>query len=196
MVEQRNWLSNHTPTKKFSSINFLQMPCVTIWAWSFLTFEVLDAVSGQKHHISMQTLALELNIRFIPQRQFCLPKIWEMISVMTFSLHAASISQILEPRPQGLISSTYVTIEWAYLRSFGYLSARERKPCASSDQFCLLLGLLLILSKISLYQHFFVYMFSELFWKNNKSNRWDSLQMQQCVLPRCKKKAFVKTKVP
>ena len=37
--------------------------------------------------------------------QFCLPKIYqEMSSVMTFSLHSVSISRILEPSPQGLIS--------------------------------------------------------------------------------------------
>ena len=39
-----------------------------------------------------------------PQRQFCLPKIQEMRSGKTFSLHTASISQILKPSRQGLIS--------------------------------------------------------------------------------------------
>ena len=34
----------------------------------------MEAVKGQKHYISVHTLALKLNIRFIPQRQFCLPK--------------------------------------------------------------------------------------------------------------------------
>ena len=57
-----------------------------------------------KNIIFRRTLCV--NVRFIPQRQFCLPKIqWEMRSVMTFSLHSASISWILEPSPQGLISS-------------------------------------------------------------------------------------------
>ena len=42
---------------------------------------------------------------FIPQRQFCLPKIQQEIwSGMTLSLHSASISRILEPSPQSLIS--------------------------------------------------------------------------------------------
>ena len=36
------------------------------------------------------------NVQFIPQCQFCLPKIQEMRSVMTSSLHFASISWILE----------------------------------------------------------------------------------------------------
>ena len=34
-----------------------------------------------------------------------------MRSVMTFSLHSASISRILEPSPQGLISSSYTIID-------------------------------------------------------------------------------------
>ena len=41
-------------------------------AETFLTSEVVDAVRGQKLHISTLTLALSLNVRFIPQRQFCL----------------------------------------------------------------------------------------------------------------------------
>ena len=66
----------------------------------------MDAVKGQKRYISVHTLALTLNVRFIPERQFCLPKIHqEMRSVMTLSLHSASISRILEPSPLGLISS-------------------------------------------------------------------------------------------
>jgi hypothetical protein len=55
-----------------------------------LTSEVVEAVIGQKHHISAHTLAL--NVRFIPQRQFCLPKIHqEMRSVMA-SINALSMS--------------------------------------------------------------------------------------------------------
>ena len=50
-------------------------------------------------------LDAHFNVRFIPQRQFCLPKIQEMRSVVTFSLHSASISRVLEPSTQGLISS-------------------------------------------------------------------------------------------
>ena len=91
-------------TENLISMNLLQIFCVITWAWSFLTSEVVEAVRGQKHHISAHTLAL--NVRFIPQRQFCLPKIHqEMRSVMTLSLHSDSISRILEPSPQGLISS-------------------------------------------------------------------------------------------
>jgi hypothetical protein len=92
-------------TENLISMNLLQISFVITWAWSLLTSEVVEAVRGQKHHISVHTLAL--NIRFIPQRQFCLPKIYQqMRSVMTLSLHSASISQILEPSPRGLISST------------------------------------------------------------------------------------------
>ena len=56
--------------------------------WSFLTSQVVRAVRGQKYHISAPTLAL--NLRFIPQRQVCLPKIQQEIrSDMTLSLHSA-----------------------------------------------------------------------------------------------------------
>ena len=46
------------PTENFISMNLLQMSCVITWAWSFLTSEVVEAVRGQKHHISTHTLAL------------------------------------------------------------------------------------------------------------------------------------------
>ena len=46
------------PTQKFTSMNLLQMPCVITWSWSFLTSKVVEAVRGQKHHISAHTLAL------------------------------------------------------------------------------------------------------------------------------------------
>ena len=46
------------PTDFFISMNLLQMSCVITWAWSFLTSEVVEAVRGQKHHISTHTLAL------------------------------------------------------------------------------------------------------------------------------------------
>ena len=46
------------PTQKFISMNLFQMSCVITWAWSFLTSEVVEAVRGQKHHISAHTLAL------------------------------------------------------------------------------------------------------------------------------------------
>ena len=45
-------------TQKFTSMNFLQMPCVITWAWSFLTSEVVEADRGKKHHISAHILAL------------------------------------------------------------------------------------------------------------------------------------------
>ena len=93
------------PTENFISMNLLQMSCVITWALSFLTSEVVEAVRGQKHHISAHTLALQLNVWFIPQWQFCLPKIhqkWDQIWL------SASISRILEPSPQGMISSEYL----------------------------------------------------------------------------------------
>ena len=46
------------------------------------------------------------HVQYIPQRQFCLPKIQEMRSAMTFSLPSA---RIVEPSLQGLISSSYKT---------------------------------------------------------------------------------------
>jgi hypothetical protein len=46
------------PTQKFTSMNLLQMTFVITWAWSFLTSQVVEAVWGQKHHISAHTLAL------------------------------------------------------------------------------------------------------------------------------------------
>ena len=56
----------------------------------------MEADKGQKHHILAHTSALEFNVGFIPQCQFCLPKIYqEMKSVMTFSLHSASISSFI-----------------------------------------------------------------------------------------------------
>ena len=82
------------------------MSWVITLAWSFLTTEVVEAVRGQKHHILAHTLALQLNIQFIPQCQFYLPKFQqEILSLMILSLHSASMSQILEPSPQDLISS-------------------------------------------------------------------------------------------
>ena len=37
------------PTQKLTSMNLLQMPCMITWAWSFFTFEVVEAVRGQKY---------------------------------------------------------------------------------------------------------------------------------------------------
>ena len=45
-------------TQKFISMNLLQMPSMITWARSILTPEDVEAVRGQKHHISMHTLAL------------------------------------------------------------------------------------------------------------------------------------------
>ena len=53
----------------------------------------MEAARGQKHHISVHTLALQLNIRFIPQCQFCLPKIHQEMrydSQPPFSLHISN----------------------------------------------------------------------------------------------------------
>ena len=56
-------------------MNQLQMSCVIIWAWSFLTSKFVEAVRGQKHHISGHTLALSINVQFVSQCQLCLPKV-------------------------------------------------------------------------------------------------------------------------
>ena len=44
--------------QKFISMNLFQMSCVITSAWSYLSSEVVEAVRGQKHHISAHTLAL------------------------------------------------------------------------------------------------------------------------------------------
>ena len=85
-------------TQKLTSMNLLQMSCVRTWAWSFLTSEVVEAVRGQKLHFLANTLALLLNARLSHVR--C-----QFYQEMRSSLHLASISRILEPSPQGLISS-------------------------------------------------------------------------------------------
>ena len=116
-------------------MNLLQMPCVITWSWSFLTSEVVETVRGQKYHISGHTLALRLNIRFIPQCQFCLPKIHqEMRSVITFSLHLASISWILEPSP--IFFLLFFRIFWSqvrriYFEIFQDTSLKVQSPEAS-----------------------------------------------------------------
>ena len=89
----------------------------------------MEAVRGQKHDISTHTLALK--VRFILQHQFCLPKIQEMRSVMTFSLHSASISG------KGLISSVlyflllfkqYTKVRFASFLSGGFTTMAVIKP--------------------------------------------------------------------
>ena len=68
-------------------------------------FRGMENVRGQKHYLGapFDTFTQRLAHPPVP---FCIPKIHqEMRSVITFSLHSASISQILEPSPQGLISS-------------------------------------------------------------------------------------------
>ena len=118
MVEQTQSRTNHTSYRKFNFNEFVANVLRDNMVMLFLTFEVVEAVLGQKHHTWAHTLAL--NVRFIPQRLFCLPKIHqEMRSVMTFSLHSASISRILEPSPQGLISSI--------IYRGGYLSSRNKR---------------------------------------------------------------------
>ena len=60
VVERWNiWFGCETihPTQKIISMNLLQMSCMITWAWSILTSEVVEAVRGQKHHISVHTLA-------------------------------------------------------------------------------------------------------------------------------------------
>ena len=39
----------------FISMNLLQMSSVITWAWSFMNSEVVEAVKGQKYHISVHT---------------------------------------------------------------------------------------------------------------------------------------------
>ena len=59
---------------------------------------------------------------FIPQRQFCLPKIQQEIwSGMTLSLHSASISRILEPSPQSLISFFFILRATSYFPNPSFL---------------------------------------------------------------------------
>ena len=91
--------------QKFTSMNLLQLSCVITWAWSFLTSEVVEAVRGQKRHFLAHTLALLLNTRFIPQCQFyqIFTKKWDQL--WPSASFQPSYLEILEPSPQGLISS-------------------------------------------------------------------------------------------
>ena len=110
-----SWWSNRRnhgqtihPGENLNSMNLLQMSCVITREWSFLTSELCRLLEA-KNTISQRTLWY--NVWFIPPRQFCLPKIHqEMRSDLNFSLHSASISRILKPSPQGLISSVLYTL--------------------------------------------------------------------------------------
>ena len=77
------------PIENLIPMNLFKILCVVTWAWSFLTSEVVEAV---RDIICWRTL-WHFNSTF-PQCQFCLAKIHqEMRSVMTLSLHSASISK-------------------------------------------------------------------------------------------------------
>ena len=85
------------PTQKFILIK--QMSCVITRAQLFLTSEVVEAVRGHKHHTLTQPLvhpsAPVLLTKYSPRN---------LISY-DLSLYSASISRILEPSLQGLISN-------------------------------------------------------------------------------------------
>ena len=82
ILEQMIWLWNHASHTK---VHFNE--CVANVGHNHLgpprLWRLLEA---KKNDISVHTLALLLNVQFIPQRQFCLPKIHqEILSVMTLS---------------------------------------------------------------------------------------------------------------
>ena len=68
-------------------MNLFKILWVVTWAWSFLTLEFMEAVRGQKHYISVHMFSSSHSASSAYQ---------EMRSVITFSLHSASISWILE----------------------------------------------------------------------------------------------------
>ena len=80
------------PTENFISMNLLQMSCVIAWAWSFLTSKVVEAVRGQKHHISGHSMLGSSQSTSSAYQRFI--KKWDQIWL---SLHSASISWILGP---------------------------------------------------------------------------------------------------
>ena len=113
------------PTENYISMNLFKILCVVTWAWLFLTSEVLEAVRGQKHHISTHTLAFGSSLSASSAYQRFTKKFY-----MTLSLHSASISWILEPSPQGLISSElYFSQLFDYfLRTLTYFLKTEGLP--------------------------------------------------------------------
>ena len=102
-LKQTIWLWNHKSYRKFdfneSVANVLH---------DYMGMIIFDLWCCEaKNIISWRTLCHSNSLFGSSlQRQFCLPKIYqERRSVMTFSLHSASISQIIEQSLQGLISS-------------------------------------------------------------------------------------------
>ena len=92
MVEQTQSQPNHTSYRKFYINRFIA--------------NVLRVGHGHGHGHGLGHFWASKLWRLGTQHQFCLSKIHQgMISVIILSLHSASMSQILEPRPQGLISS-------------------------------------------------------------------------------------------
>ena len=84
---------NHTSYRIFYLMNLLQMFCAITWAWSFSTSEVVEAARDQKHHILAHTLVL--NVWFIPQCQFFLPKIHQEMRSDCQNWHTKSNAQFL-----------------------------------------------------------------------------------------------------
>ena len=91
-------------------MNLLQMSFVITWAKSFLTSEVVEAVRGQKI-ISWRTL-WHFNSTFSSSlsASSAYQRFTKKSSVMTLSLHSASILRILELTSQGLIFSNLYNI--------------------------------------------------------------------------------------
>ena len=103
------WCNRHNngktiySTENFISMNLLQMSCLITRAWSFLTSKVVEAVWGQKHHILTHTLHFNSTSCSSLSASSAYQRFTKKCDVLW---HSASISRILEPSPQGLISST------------------------------------------------------------------------------------------
>ena len=70
------------PTEKFNSIKLFKNLCVVTWAWLFLTYEVMEAVRGQKWHERVYLLKkVFIKISQQPQKPLSGPnQIWAMTS--------------------------------------------------------------------------------------------------------------------
>ena len=101
------WNRQHQGQTMHPTENLFKILCVVTWAWLFLTSKVMQAVWDQKLHILGHILHINSMFGSYPSASSAYQRFTEMRSIITFDLHSASISQILEPSLHGLISSIY-----------------------------------------------------------------------------------------
>ena len=111
-------------TEIFISMNLLQMSCVITWAWSFLTSESWRLLEA-KNIISWCTL-WHFNSRFGSSHSdsSAYQRFNQKWDQLWLSVHSAYISRILEPRPQGLISSVLIIVSQQKI-SISFVSSFE-----------------------------------------------------------------------